>query len=51
MNAVPFLKPFSANTIESEPKSKSYEYQDGIQDAEAEAEIASLLDKYKAWKV
>ncbi len=51
MEPVPPLKPFAANNVESEPKSQAYGYEDGIQDGEAPGEIASLLDKYKAWKV
>jgi predicted amidophosphoribosyltransferase len=51
MNPAPSLKPFSTNSIANEPESQAYGYGDGIQDAEAPAEIASLLDKYKAWKI
>ena len=51
MAPAPPLKPFVANTIVAEPESQAYGYSDGIQDAEAPAEIASLLDKYKAWAV
>lgn len=51
MSPAPPLKPFVANTIEAEPESQAHGYSEGIQDAEAPAEIASLLDRYKAWRV
>lgn len=51
MNPNSTLKPFQANTIQQEPASTPYSYADGVHAPEAPAEIAALLDKYKAWKV
>lgn len=51
MKPAPQLKPFQANTIEQEPACQAYGYTDGIVDEHAPAEIATLLDKYKAWPI
>jgi hypothetical protein len=51
MTPAPSLKPFQVNAIQQEAASAAYPYLDGIEDAEAPAEIAKLLDAYRAWKL
>lgn len=51
MNRGPSIKPFQVNVVKVEPDYESHSYVDGIVDAEAPSEIATLLDQYKAWTV
>lgn len=50
MDPAPKLKPFQVNTIQQEPAHTEYPYANSIKDHEAPAEIASLLDTYRAWQ-
>lgn len=49
MKPAPTLQPFQSNSVADEPPSVAYPYVDGIEDGEAPAEIASILDRYKQW--
>ena len=51
MDPSPKLKPFQINNLAAEPGAVPYAYNDCIIADEAPAEIASLLDQYKSWKV
>jgi hypothetical protein len=51
LNPSPTLKPFASNSVATEPAFESYSYAQGIIDSNAPAEIATLLDAYKAWTV
>ena len=46
MTPAPSLKPFQVNAIQEEPGSVPYAYLEGIEDAQAPAEIAALLDAF-----
>jgi hypothetical protein len=51
MVPVPTLKPFKVNVLAAEPPTQQYGYTTGIVDPGAPAELATLLDAYKAWIV
>ena len=45
------LQPYAVNSVATEPASVTYTYAQGIVDPSAPAEIATLLDAYKAWVI
>jgi len=49
MTPTPELSPYQQNILTAEPPHRAYGYSQYIVDAQAPAEIETLLDAYKKW--